>query len=140
MSNATAGVGTKFMRKDPISDVYSAITQIQGFNGPNQSKDTIDVTSMDSLGGYREFIGSFKDGGEITFDMLFSNDSYKLMQEDFESDSTIDYRIDIPNLEATKIAFTGFVTTVPVQGGTDDAIKMSVSIKITGPVEVTDNA
>ena len=35
------------------------------------SADMIDVTSLDSCNGYREFIGGFRDGGTITMRMNF---------------------------------------------------------------------
>ena len=36
----------------------------------------IDVTSLDSSGGYREFIASFRDAGEVTLNMNFTLASY----------------------------------------------------------------
>ena len=41
---------------------------LTSINGLELSADTIDVTTLDSDGGYREFIGGFKDAGEVSLE------------------------------------------------------------------------
>ena len=69
MSNAKAGVGTLFRRWSGTAWVN--IAEINSISGPNMSRDTIDVTSLDSTGGYREFIPGFRDGGTVQLAMNF---------------------------------------------------------------------
>jgi len=51
-SKAIAGVGTKFKRWN--GSAWVDIAEINSITGPSMSRDTIDVTSLDSTGGYRE--------------------------------------------------------------------------------------
>ena len=83
VSNAIAGVGSQFLReRDNSSGTFLAIAEVGSITGPNLSRASIDVTSLDSTGGYREFIGSFRDGGELTFEMNFTRDGYIFMKDD----------------------------------------------------------
>ena len=56
---ATRSLGTKLMKGT------TAIAGLTSIGGIEITADTTDVTTLDSEGGYREFIGTFKDGGEV---------------------------------------------------------------------------
>ena len=56
---ATRSLGTK-LTKGSVD--ISGLTSIGGIE---ITAETIDVTTLDSDGGYREFIGGFKDAGEV---------------------------------------------------------------------------
>ena len=78
MSTAKAGVGTLFRRWS--GSAWDNIAEINSISGPNMSRDTIDVTSLDSTGGYREFIGGFRDGGTVQLAMNFIRASLDTMK------------------------------------------------------------
>ncbi len=137
-SNAIAGVGSSFQReRDNSSGTYLAIAEVGSITGPNLSRGTIDVTSLDSTDGYREFIGSFRDGGELTFEMNFTRDGYIFMKTDLEDDDKKNYRIVLTDTGATTFDFLGFVTAVGLAVPLDDKVSSSVTIKISGPVTVS---
>jgi len=134
MSNAIAGVGTKFRRWD--GSVWQDIAEINSITGPSMSRDTIDVTSLDSTGGYREFIAGFRDAGTITLAMNFSRETFELMKSDFESDDLQNYEIILPDEEETSLEFEGLVTELPLTIPADDKVTADVTIKISGQVVV----
>jgi predicted secreted protein len=134
MSNAKAGVGTLFRRWSGAAWVNLA--EINSISGPNMTRDTIDVTSLDSTGGYREFIGGFRDGGTVQLNMNFIRASLDTMKDDFESDDLQNYEIVLPDDENTTLEFTGLVTELPLEIPPDDKITMAVSIKVSGQVTV----
>lgn len=139
-SNAFSGVGTKFMRRvgsGSSSDDWTQMAEVNSITGPNKSKATIDVTSLDSVGGYREFITSFRDSGEVTLNMNFTLDSYDDMNADFESESSNDYQIILPDTGNTTFDFTGFVTSISMAVPLDDKVSSDVTIKITGAVTIS---
>lgn len=137
MSNAVAGVGTLFRRwDDTTSGNWENIAEINSITGPSMTRETIDVTSLDSTGGYREFIGSFRDGGTISLNMNFSNSTYEIMKDDFESADLQSYEIVLPDTSITTFEFDGFVTECPINITTDDKIASDVVIKISGQVKV----
>jgi len=133
-SNAVAGVGTLFRRWSGTAWVN--IAEINSISGPSMSRDTIDVTSLDSVGGYREFIGGFRDSGTLQLSMNFSRSTFGTMKTDFESDTSQNYEIVLPDAENTTLEFVGLVTELPLEITADDKITSSVTLKITGQVTV----
>lgn len=133
-STAISGVGTHFRRWDGGN--WINLAEINSINGPTKSRDTIDVTSLDSTGGYREFIGGFRDGGTVTLPMNFTRDSYELMNNDFESDVIQNYEILLPDLEVTSFEFEGVVTELGLAVPVDDKITADVTIKVSGKVVI----
>lgn len=134
MSNAIAGVGTKFRRWNGAN--WVDIAEINSITGPNKTRDTIDVTSLDSTGGYREFIGGFRDGGTVTLPMNFTRDTYDLMNDDFESDTLQNYEIYLPDAENTSFEFIALVTELGLAIPTDDKITADVTLKVSGKVVI----
>jgi len=132
MSNAVAGVGTRFRRW--TGSAWADLAEVTGITGPNKSRDTIDVTSLDTTGGYREFIGGFRDGGTVTLPMNFTRDTYDLMNTDFESDVLKNYEIVLSDSENTSFEFEGFITELGLAVPVDDKISADVTIKISGQV------
>lgn len=136
MSNATAGVGTKFRRWDTTAGEWEEIAEINSIEGPGKSRDTIDVTSLDSTGGYREFITGFRNPGTVTLTMNFTRETYDLMNDDFESDTAANYEIILPDAEETTLEFEGLVTELPLSIPADDKVTVNVTIQISGQVTV----
>jgi len=130
MSKAIAGVGTKFFRNG------TALAEVNSINGPGMTRDFIDVTSLDSIGGYREFIAGFRDGGTVTLNMNFTRATYDLMKEDFENDDEQIYEIVLPDDDVTSVEFLGLVTELPLTIPTDDKVTADVTIKVSGQVTV----
>jgi predicted secreted protein len=132
MSTAVAGVGTQFRRWS--GSAWANLAEINSITGPTMTRDFIDVTSLDSTGGYREFITGFRDAGTISLSMNFTRDTYEAFKTDFESPDLHYYEICLPDAELTTLEFAGLVTEVPITIPTDDKITADVTIKISGTV------
>ncbi len=130
-----AGVGTVFNRWN--GSAWVAVAEINSITGPSMSRDTIDVTSLDSTGGYREFITGFRNAGTVVLAMNFTRDTYELMKTDFESNTAQNYQIDLPDVEGTSLDFEGLVTELPLTIPADDKITADVTIQVTGKVEIS---
>lgn len=133
-SNAFSGVGTLFRRWS--GSAWVNIAEINSISGPNKSRETIDVTSLDSTGGYREFIAGFRDPGTITLSMNFSRATYDLMNDDFESDDLQLYEILLPDAHSTSFEFRGLVTELPVNIVGDDKVTSDTTIKLSGQIVI----
>lgn len=134
MSKAIAGVGTKFRRWNGVN--WVDIAEINSITGPNKSRNTIDVTSLDSTGGYKEFIGGFRDGGTVTLPMNFTRATYELMNADFENDDLQNYEILLPDNEATSFEFEALVTELGLGVPADDKVTADVTLKVSGQVVI----
>lgn len=130
MSNAISGVGTLFRRWNGSS--WNNLAEVNSITGPGKSRDTIDVTSLSSTGGYREFIAGFRKGGTVVLKMNFTRYNYDLLNDDFEDDDMHNYGIILPDSEETAIEFEGLVTELPLTIPTDDKITVDVTIQISG--------
>jgi predicted secreted protein len=131
-SKAVSGVGTKFQRWS--GSAWVTLAEVNSISGPTMTRSFIDVTSLDSTGGYREFITGFRDAGTIALKMNFTRASYHAMKTDFESPVAQNYQIVLPDTEHTAFEFEGLVTEIPLTIPTDDKITADVTIKITGDV------
>ena len=134
-SKAVSGVGTKFNRWSG-SD-WEALAEVNSITGPSMTRNFIDVTSLDSVGGYREFITGFRDAGTISLAMNFTPVTYKAMKADFESEVAQNYEIVLPDEDHTTLEFEGLVTELPLSIPTDDKITADITIKITGDVVIS---
>ena len=139
---AISGVGTLFNRSNEDSsssaaETFTQMAEINSITGPNKTRDTIDVTDLDSTGGYREFIGSFRDGGEVTLSMNFTLDTYDDINADFESDTLRTYQIVLPDTGNTTFEFEGLVSSLGLAIPMDDKITADVTIKVSGQITLT---
>jgi len=135
-SNAVSGVGTEFRRWNTTLSAWEQLAEISSITGPTMTRDFIDVTSLDSTGGYREFITGFRDAGTISLAMNFTRDTYDAFKADFESPTANYYEIVLSDVENTTLEFEGLVTEVPITIPTDDKITADVTIKISGQVTI----
>ena len=133
-SSAVAGVGTIFQRWS--GSAWAAISEINSITGPSMSRDTIDVTSLDSTGGYREFIAGFRNPGTVQLSMNFTRASYELFKTDFESNVVKNCRIVLPDAENTSVEFMGLVTELPMTIPADDKVTCDVTIQLSGPIDM----
>ena len=137
-SAAISGVGTRFRRWGGAA--FADLAEINSITGPGMTRDTIDVTSLDSTGGYREFITGFRNAGTISLAMNFTRASYELMLTDFDSDTASYYEILLPDDDNTSIEFEGLVTELPLTIPPDDKVTADVTIQITGQVVMNSGA
>lgn len=139
MSNAFVGVGTVLKRgnDETGSEDFTAISEVTNINGPTMTRDSVEVTSLDSTGGYREYKPGFRDPGELTANMNFTLDTWNDFLVDFELDDTVNYQIVFSDTGTTTFDFTGFCTGLPVTIPTDDRVMSETTLKLTGQVTVT---
>lgn len=133
-SAAFSGVGTIFRRWNGSS--WDSIAEVNSISGPSMTREFIDVTSLDSTGGYREFIPGFRDAGTVQLNMNFTRATYELMLQDFESPDNQNYEIVMDDPEHTSLEFIGVVTELPIEITADDKVTSSVTIKVTGSVTI----
>lgn len=137
-SNAFLGAGTTFSRATTVFGPFVALAEVMNIDGPTMSRDTPEVTNLDSTGGYREFIAGFRDAGTVSLPMNFTHATYESMLDDFEDDTRKWYRIDMPNAQKTRLQFEGLVTACPVSIQTTSQVTSNVTIKISGSVEISE--
>ena len=127
-SKAITGQGTIFKRNDV------AIGEINSIDGPTKSRETIEVTRLEDVDGYRQYIAGLREPGTVTLNMNFTRENYDLLNADFESDTIQTYAIELPDEDETVFTFSGFVTELPISIPIGDKITCDVTIQISGKV------
>ena len=125
---AKRALGTKLLIGDTTPVEVAGLTSIGGLE---LSADTIDVTTLAS-DGYREFIGSLKDGGEVSLEGYFEPEEGKGQKELydlFESGETETFKIQFPNNIASW-EFEGVVTGFSTSADLEDPLAFSCTIKV----------
>lgn len=133
-AKATRALGT-VLKKD--NQVIGGLTSIGGIE---ITADTMDVTTLESDGGYRDFIGTFKDGGEVPVEGYFRpEDAGQLaMQTSLDAGQPEDYTIEFPTTPKATWAFKGVVIGFKVgDAEVDGAIAFGATIKVSGRPELT---
>lgn len=116
---------------------------LTSIGGLELSSDTIDVTTLDSDGGYREFINGFKDAGEITVEGFFlgANDpGQQALYTLFESGASEEFEIVFPAETGASWEFTGIVTGYSTSADLEDPLAFSGTIKVSGKPTLTTTA
>lgn len=133
MTLAISGLGA--LMRYYTGSAWASIGEVTNISGPTMSRDTYDVTSLASTGGYREFITGLRDPGTLTFTMWFNRSDYEAMKTMFESETIRDFEIVLPDTENTTLEFSGYVTELPLEVP-EGPVSCNVSIKISGQVTV----
>jgi len=125
---AKRALGTKLLIGETTPVEVAGLTSIGGLE---LSADTIDVTTLAS-DGYREFIGSLKDGGEVSLEGYFEPEEGKGQKELydlFESGEAERFKIQFPNNIASW-EFDGVVTGFSTSADLEDPLAFSCTIKV----------
>lgn len=132
LNKAIAGKDILLSLWDVTGSVLLAVAGQQGLT-INRDKDTIEVTSKDTVGGWKENIVGMK-GWSIDNDGVYVRDhaSHKLLKDIFEGDDPI--LIKVTNQKAKTEMFGGLalLTNYPIEAPYDDAVTYSISLTGTG--------
>lgn len=122
-------VGTKFMIDKAVVGSLSSINGVEG------SSETTDVTALDNANGYKEFLGGFKDAGEVALEGFFdaADQGQTAMHDAFEDQEVHDFSIVFPTAVGKTWNFKGVVTKFKAgDAALTDALKFAASVKISG--------
>lgn len=118
---------------------YNAIAQIEGFTGPGVSTDLIDVTNLDSSGGFKEYVAGLKDGGTFSFDIVWkSTDTATLQAQQANFAGTLcGFKTAYPFSTPVVYTYSGYVTKWEPKAAKGDVMRASMEIKVTGAITVS---
>lgn len=134
---AFRGLGTVLKIGDATPVTVAGLTEIGGLE---LSADTIDVTTLDSQGGYREFIAGFKDAGEVSLSGFFNpvtGKGQKELYDLFESGETSAFTIQFPVVTKASWEFDGIITGFTTSTAVEDPISFEATIKVSGKPTLT---
>ena len=139
---ATKGKGAKFWLWDSslATPALRKVAEVVSITPPSATRDTIDTTTHDSVGDYREFIASLIDAGEGT--ILVNHNPGSVdddhIQQAFSEGEVIGFAIDLNKPgSATQHRTSGACIVsayAPADVVIDDKMTAELTIKISGPL------
>lgn len=136
-TTGTTGFGTLLARGNgATSETFTTVAEVRSIRGPGQSLELVDATHMESPSGFREWLASFKDGGEVTFQVNFlpANATHTGLYTDHAAKTKRNFRITWPNTAGTKCTFAAFITGLSPSASVGEMLLNDVTLRITGAV------
>ena len=122
-------VGTKFTIDG------KAVGSLTSIGGVELSAETSEVTALDNTDGYKEFLGGFKDGGEVSLEGYLDgeDEGQGAMYTAFEDQEKHECAIVFPAAIGKSWTFNGVITKYSAGSASlNDALKFGGSVKISG--------
>lgn len=133
MATPLTAYGTKLQLS--IASVFTDIAAVRRFGAPSLERETIDATHLQSANNAREFLGSLRNGGEFTMQILFDpgETTHKALTTAMGSTAADSWKIVWPDAStSTDWPFSGWVTGFEVTGELGDLTLADLTVKITG--------
>lgn len=123
-----------------LSKGATPIANLTSIDGVGVSSDTIETTNLSTEGGYRTFVTSLKDAGEVSISGHFDYEAHNILLADFEASTADAYTIEFPDRGATtgtQWTFTAVVTAFSTSVELEDLIGFEATLKVSGRPTLT---
>jgi len=145
MSDGIHGHGTALTVNDGVNT--TTIGNIVTITGPDEARDPIDISTMESTSKSREFIPGMLDGGEASFEINYdgtaagSADALNTLKTASAQTWTITFNdaLDASHTDSSW-ASAGFITGLGFAAPFDDKATQTVTLKFTGVPTYSDVA
>jgi predicted secreted protein len=132
------GYGGAFKIGDAASpEVFTAVANVRSISGPSIAANAVDVTNMDSPGGYMESIKGLKDPGEITMELVMTGAGLTALAAEMAKTGPTNYKVVYPAPVTKTYSFAAFMTGMSHEAPVDDVMTVSVTYKIAGALTLT---
>lgn len=125
-----------------VSGTYTAIPECKTLLVPEVSPDYIDVTSLDSTNGYRDYIVGLKDTSEITLRCNYIGTTYSTARGYADNNTLIYFETELTlasgqSTTGDVFEFAGYVVpSIPSQEA-GNAVELDIKVRLSGDVTFT---
>ena len=134
---ATSAQGTLF-KFTPASGTQVTVGRLTSIGEIAPTSEEVDVTSLDSDDGYREYIQGFRDAGELELTGFHDADDDGQAALRAAYDSGAAGTASIAFADGTEVSFSAFVKSHAIGAAeVDGAVGFSATLRITGGVTVS---
>ncbi len=118
---------------------YTTISEARTLIVPTTEVDYIEATSLDSSGGFREYVPGLKDAGEVSVECNYTPTIYGLAEGYRTNGTQLYLRTTLPLFTGQSttgdiFTFRAFCTPTLQQNAVGDIIMMTLAFRITGAV------
>lgn len=129
MTSAIAALGVLLKRDG------NTIAELSKIGPVGKTRDQIDVTNLNTTGGYKEFIGGMRDGGLVSLagNFIAGDTSGQIgLQDDFDGETAQSFVLYFPTAITATWTFSGVVTKFETDFASGSQVTFAAEIKITG--------
>lgn len=130
-STVSAARGSQLKRATVVGGPYVLVPQCRVINSPDITQEYLDASNHDSTNSFREFIGGFRDGGELPIEIVWhpSIASHVQLYNDLIAQTLLFWQVVLPS--ANYWQFAGYVSKFNVPLPYDGIITATMSLKVT---------
>lgn len=128
---ATGAKGTVFKFNDTAVGKLTSVGEI------SPASEELDVTTLDSEGGYREFIQGYRDSGEVELTGFFEKGDagQAALRAAYDSGAAGNAKVEFP--DGATVTFRAFVKSYTLGSAeVDGAVGFGATLRLTGAVTV----
>ena len=129
MTSAIAALGVLLKRDG------NTIAELSHIGPVGKTRDQIDVTNLNTSGGYKEFIGGMRDGGVVSLAGNFvagDTNGQIGLQTDFDGETAQSFVVTFPTAVTATWTFSGVVTKFETDFAAGSQVTFAAEIKISG--------
>lgn len=134
MADFDVGLASVFGIGDAASpEVFTALAKVISMSPPSKSKADIEVTNLQSSGGYREYISGLKESGECNVKIRATAANITAIETEFAKSAETNYRITSNTLLNTVWTFAARLMDITYSEIVADAtLEVDLRFKLTG--------
>ena len=148
---AAPAVGTIIRYFNKTDSAWESLGGVSDISGPDFSKDEIEVTALDTSGGFKSYIGGLKDAGNMTLEMNFTQSSFATLFDIFlkegddgefwfavilndppRSAEDVTDRTASPQQTRSAFWFQASINQTPIRASAGDRVTATVTLRISG--------
>jgi len=132
-------IGTKLYRdtmKDSSGESWEEIAELNSIQFPDKTRAVVDLTHLNATNQYHIFKSGFRDAGRVVFNINYDRTQYERLNEDFNDNDPVLYKIVLGDSASSEFVFEGLLTRLSgnVPEG-DSKVTCDCEIKLTGQPE-----
>ena len=123
------------LERSSDESTWTVIPGVTSITLPSVTQEYVETTSLDSTGGYREYIGGLKDAGEASFSQNYSRAA--MDQADADDGVKLYYRMTLASPDGGATTgdvheFEGIRTASPVTDDIGGLVRIDNTLRISG--------
>lgn len=135
---ATKSQGTT-LKYTPAGGEQLTVGRLSSVGEIAPDSEEVDVTTLESEGGYREYMQGFRDPGEVELEGYHDagDAGQKALRAAYDSGANGAFEVAFP--DGSKVCFSAFVKSHTIGAAeVDGAVGFGAVLRISGPVVVTE--
>ena len=120
-----------------IGETKHTIANISSIGEIAQTSEEVDVTTLDSEGGYREYIAGFKDAGQVQLGGYLTpgDESQDKLNDLYKAGTVVSWEMEFT--DKSKVTFDAFVMGIaigPVE--VNGSPRFNTTLRLSGPLDI----